>query len=75
MRLIMERVRKALMAGMVAGGGALLAAVTAEVPTSLEGWSAVVGGALAAGLLAAYATWRVPNAPALTYQGRALPRP
>lgn len=54
----MSKIRKALVAGLSAALSALVAAVA-----SGEGLSAVVvGGALAAGVVAGWATWQVPNA-------------
>lgn len=60
----MTRVRKALIAGAGAAGGALWAGLQADVPDSELEWLALLGVAASAGLLAGFATWRVPNAAA-----------
>jgi phosphate/sulfate permease len=55
----MGKARKAVTAGLTAAGGTLVAALASNVPTSAEGWAAVIGGAVAAGIVAAVATYRV----------------
>jgi hypothetical protein len=59
----MKYVRKALVAGVVAAGGAAWTALVNGVPSSETGWLALVGSAVSAGLVAGWATWRVENAP------------
>jgi hypothetical protein len=55
----MSRIRKALAAGIAAGLAAVAQAVASAGFASIN-W-AVVAGAV---LVAAYATWQIPNAPA-----------
>lgn len=60
----MAKIRKAL----VAAAGAAAALVWGEVqsggiPHDTIGWSALLGSAVAAGVAAGYATWRVTNTP------------
>jgi hypothetical protein len=58
-----SKIRKALVA---AGGAALAVLVTGlqtEVPQTSNGWGLLLGGAVAAAVVAGWATWRVPNAP------------
>lgn len=63
--LIMAKIRKALVAAVSAAAAALLGALAqGGVPADTVGWLAVLGTAASAGLVAGYATWRVPNAPA-----------
>lgn len=58
----MNRIRKALIAGAGAALTAVVAGVQGGAPATADGWVALVVGAAGAGLLVAYATWRVPNA-------------
>lgn len=61
----MAKIRKAVMAAAAAAVAAFLGALARDgVPADTEGWLAVLGTAAGAGLLAGYAVWRVPNAPA-----------
>jgi hypothetical protein len=57
----MSKVRKAIVAGAGAAGAAVVAALVAGVPTTAEGWAALAGGAIGAGVLAGFAVWRTPN--------------
>lgn len=59
----MKRVRKAVTAGVLAAGTAVVVGLKTEVPTTNDGWVALIGGALVAGVLTGWATYRVPNAP------------
>ena len=56
----MPRVRKALVAGV---GAALTALITAAVQHGGIPDAAAIGSAVALGVAAAWAVWRVPNAP------------
>jgi hypothetical protein len=56
-----SKIRKALMAAGTAAVGVLFTAITTKAPDSSEGWAALIGAAVGAGVLAGYATWRVPN--------------
>lgn len=49
------------MAGLGAGAGALIVGLQTEVPRTEAGWIALIGSALAAGVVTGLATWRVPN--------------
>lgn len=58
----MERIRKALAAGVGAAGAAIWAAlVNGDRPATTEGWAALIGGAVALGILAGVATFAVRN--------------
>lgn len=63
----MGKIRKALVAGAGVAGATALASLRADMPTSAEGWAALVAGALVAGALAGWAVYRVPNDPANPY--------
>jgi hypothetical protein len=54
----MARIRKAIVAGLLAAAGALVTAVSNGTALS---WP-VVGAAVGVGVAAALAVWRVPNA-------------
>lgn len=58
----MNRIRKALVAGAGAGLTALVAGVQGGAPATDNGWAALIVGAAGAGLLVAWATYRIPNA-------------
>lgn len=62
----MNRVRKALVAAGAAGLAVLVTGLKTEVPTTEAGWVALIGSAAGTALLAGWATWRIPNAPAVT---------
>lgn len=58
----MERIRKALVAGVLAWLGAIVtAAVEGGTPTDAQGWVALIVGALGVGVLAGLATYKVRN--------------
>ena len=58
----MSKIRKALVAGATTAGGVILTAVTTgAAPTSVEGIAGLIGAAVAAGVVAGWATWRTPN--------------
>lgn len=60
----MSKIRKAITAFFAtAFAAALTAIVTNGAPSGASGWAGLVGTALAAGVLAAAAVWRVPNDP------------
>jgi hypothetical protein len=40
----------------------VLTGLKTEVPRTDDGWVGLIVGAVTAGLLAGYATWRIPNA-------------
>lgn len=62
----MSKVRKAVMAFFTAAVGAVVTKVVTDgMPGDSAGWFGLVGAAVAVGLAAAYAVWRVPNAPAV----------
>lgn len=61
----MDKIRKAIVAAAAAAVAALLGALARDgVPGDAAGWLSVLGTAAGAALVAGYATWRVPNAPA-----------
>lgn len=58
----MARVRKAVIAGVSAAGFLLWGAlVNGDQPSTAEGWAALIGGAVAAGLTAGFAAYKVRN--------------
>jgi hypothetical protein len=62
-RFIMNRVRKAIMAGVAAfATGLTTALVNGDQPATTEGWVSLIAGCLAAALVAGAATYRVRNA-------------
>lgn len=62
----MSKIRKALVAGLLAAAGAVVSAITANgVPKDSAAWLTVLGTAAGVGVAAAYAVWRTPNAPAV----------
>jgi hypothetical protein len=62
-RILMARVRKALIAALAAFvTGLTTALVNGDQPDTAEGWVGLVAGCLAAALLAGAATYRVRNA-------------
>lgn len=58
----MSKARKAFMAASTAAGSALLAGLLTRVPATAEDWATLVGGAVAAGVVAGVAVYRIPNA-------------
>lgn len=60
----MDKIRKAVIAGLGAVLTAIIAGVQGGAPATADGWVALAVGAVGAGLLVAWATWRVPNAAA-----------
>lgn len=63
----MSKIRKAVTAFVAAAGSAVLTKVTTDgLPADSTGWLELLGAAVGFGLAAAYAVWRVPNAPAVT---------
>lgn len=62
-RRVMQRVRKAIIAGIAAfATGITTALVNGDQPDTAEGWVGLIAGCLAAALLAGAATYRVRNA-------------
>lgn len=62
-----QRAKKALVAGALAAGGALVTSLvtawqTQELPTTAEAWSALVLAALGVGVAAGIATYKARNA-------------
>lgn len=57
----MSKIRKALMAGLGAAGSVIMTRVVTEMPSSVEGWSVLLGAAIATGLAVGWAAYRVPN--------------
>lgn len=59
-----QRARKAIVAGVSAAGTAAVTALVTGggLPNTDGGWAALVSGAIAAGLAAAWATYRTKNA-------------
>jgi hypothetical protein len=63
----MNKIRKAITAGLIAAAGAVVSAITTTgLPKDSSGWLQLLGAAAGVGLAAALAVWRVPNAPAVT---------
>lgn len=63
----MSKTRKALTAFFASAAGAVVARVATDgMPADAAAWFALAGAAVGVGLAAAYAVWRVPNAPAVT---------
>ncbi len=63
----MSKIRKALVAGLIAAAGAVVsAATTTGLPKDQTGWLELLVTAAGVGLAAGLAVWRVPNAPAVT---------
>lgn len=61
----MSKIRKALIAAATAAVGVLVTYVQATgLPKTGGEWAGVFSGALGAALIAGYATWQIPNAPA-----------
>lgn len=59
----MSRVRKAFVSGAGAAVAAFAGAwVKGGAPVGAQGWGAMLGSAVAAGLVVGLGTWRVPNA-------------
>lgn len=59
----LSKIRKAIVAaGSAAGSVVMTAVLSGNLPTSVEGVSALIGGAVAAGVVAGYVTWRTENA-------------
>lgn len=62
----MSKIRKALTAFVTAAGGTVIAGVIKDgMPADSAAWFGLLGAAVGVGLAAAYAVWRVPNAPAV----------
>lgn len=61
---MLARVRKAAVAGVLAGGSAAVAVLTKADRIDSATVSQAIGAFAAAGVLAAWATWRIPNAKA-----------
>jgi hypothetical protein len=62
----MSKIRKAVTAFAMAAAGAVVAGVVkGGMPVDAAGWFELLGAVVGVGLAAAYAVWRVPNAPAL----------
>jgi hypothetical protein len=57
------KIRKALIAGGSAALAVIITGLKTEIPQTSNGWGALIGGAIAAAVVAGWATWRVPNAP------------
>lgn len=62
----MNRVRKSLVAAGAAGAAVLITGLKTEIPQTEAGWVALIGSAAGAAIVAGWATWRIPNAPAVT---------
>lgn len=58
----MKRVRKAVVAGVLAAGGAAVTSLVAEIPQTNEGWAALISGAVGIGIVTGIATYRARNA-------------
>lgn len=59
----LKRIRKAIAAGVGATFAAIVPAlINGDKPATAEGWGALIGGALAIGVLTGYATYQVRNA-------------
>lgn len=58
----LSKIRKALMAAGTVFLGIVFTGLQAEVPHTASGWGGLLGGAVAAAVVAGWATWRVPNA-------------
>lgn len=56
-----HRARKALLAGLGAAVTAMIVGVQTEVPRTNEGWVALITGALIAGVVTGYSTYKVRN--------------
>lgn len=73
----MSKIRKAASAAIAAALAVILTGLATEIPRTQAGWAALVGSAAGAGLVAGYAVYRVPNAPAgtgVTIRSGAVPR-
>jgi hypothetical protein len=63
----MSKVRKAIVAALLAAAGAVFSAITTTgAPSDSDDWVALLGAAVVVGVTAGLAVWRVPNAPAVT---------
>lgn len=63
----MSKIRKAVAAFISTAAGAVVTSiVTNGMPSNSADWFALAGTAAGVGLAAAYAVWRVRNAPAVT---------
>lgn len=58
----MKRVRKAVVAGVLAAGGAAVTSLVAEIPQTSEGWAALISGAIGVGIVTGIATYNAKNA-------------
>lgn len=59
----LKRIRKAIAAGVGATVAALVPAlINGDQPATAQGWGALIGGAVALGVVTGWATYRVPNA-------------
>jgi hypothetical protein len=61
----MSRIRKALAAAGSAGLAVLITGLQTEIPRTQAGWVALVAAAVGAAVVAGWAVWRIPNAPAV----------
>jgi len=61
---MIARIRKAVIAGLSAGLSVAVGALVAAGSLDQEQISKAIGAGVAAAVVAGWATWRVPNAPA-----------
>lgn len=58
----LARVRKAVLAGVAATVAALIPAlINGDQPATVEGWGALIGGAIALGIAAGWGTYSIRN--------------
>lgn len=55
------RARKALLAGAGAAATAMIAGLSTEIPKTNEGWTALITGALVAGIVMGWSTYKIRN--------------
>lgn len=56
-----QRARKAFLAGAGAAATAMIAGLSTEIPKTDEGWVALVTGALVAGVVMGWSTYKIRN--------------
>jgi hypothetical protein len=63
---MLARIRKAVVAGVIAGAGAAISVLAKGGGFDRDTVSQALGAFVAAAAVAVWATWRVPNAPSIS---------
>ena len=61
----MARIRKALVAGLGAAAATIITGLIGHIPTDKAAMTALLLSAVGAGVAVAWATYKIPNAPAI----------